>query len=89
LIQRAEVMRGSGPEFPWKETREEYNRLVLDIFQEGKAEGEFGVRDPELDVLMLLGGLRSVIRFGKHPRPRGLAERVVDTFLRGADVGVK
>ena len=34
--------------------------------------------------LMLLGGLRSVVRLGKQPRPRDLAQRIVDDFLDGA-----
>ena len=35
---------------------------------------------------MLLGGMRAVIRAGERPRPRGLAERLVDDFLHGAAV---
>src|SRR5262249_38637529 len=86
LIQRAEVMRGSGPEFPWHEARTEILHLVLDIFKEGKARDEFCIRDAETSAMMLLGGLRSVIRFGKQPRPRDLAARIVEAFLLGADV---
>ena len=86
LIQRAEVLRGSGPEFPWHETRTEILHLVLDIFKEGKARDEFCIRDAETSAMMLLGGLRSVIRFGKQPRPRDLAARIVEAFLQGADV---
>jgi hypothetical protein len=33
---------------------------------------------------MLMGGLRSVMRFGARPRPADLARRVVDSFLAGA-----
>jgi AcrR family transcriptional regulator len=86
LIQRAEVLRGSGPEFPWHRVRTEFSRRLLAIFQEGKARGEFVIRDPELSALMLGGALRSVIRFGKQPRPRDLADRFVSTFLEGAAV---
>jgi len=85
LIQRAEVLRGSGPEFPWHQTREDVSKLVLDLFKEGKARGEFCVRDPDLTVLMLLGGLRGVIRFSKQPRSHDLARRIVDNLLEGAD----
>lgn len=84
LIQRAEVMRGPG--FPWQSTREELVRLVTDLCDEAKAQGEFHIADPEHAVLMLLGGLRSVIRFGNHPRPRDLPERLVEAFLHGNDV---
>jgi AcrR family transcriptional regulator len=87
LIQRAEVLRGSGPEFPWHQTREDVSRLVLDLFKEGKARGEICVRDPDLTVLMLLGGLRGVIRFSKQPRSHDLARRIVDNLLEGADTG--
>jgi AcrR family transcriptional regulator len=86
LIQRTEALHGSsGPAFPWQTAREEATRLVLDTFADGKAQGEFAIRDPEVSMQMLLGGLRSVIRFGKKPRPRDLARRIVDTFLAGAD----
>jgi len=85
LIQRAEVLRSAGQDFPWQQTRDEVIRRVRALFDEGKAQGDFSIRDPETAVLMLLGGLRSVIRFGKHPRPRNLAQRVVLGFLEGAD----
>jgi hypothetical protein len=35
-------------------------------------------------MMMLFGGLRSVIRFGKQPRPRDLPRRIVANFLQGA-----
>jgi AcrR family transcriptional regulator len=82
LIQRAEVLRRH--DFPWQHTREEVIKLVLDLFAEGRQRGEFVVADPELGALMLLGGLRGVIRFGKKPRPGNLARRVVASFLHGA-----
>jgi AcrR family transcriptional regulator len=85
LIQRAEFTRPAGTAFPWQKTRDELHRLVLDLFEEGKAQGDVAVRDPELAVLMLLGGLRSVIRFGQRPRPHDLARQVVTNFLEGAD----
>lgn len=81
LIQRTEVIRG--PDFPWQKTRDQILRLVLDLFKEGKERGEFAVRDPELAALMLLAGLRGVIRFGKRPRPRDLAQRIVEGLLDG------
>jgi len=82
LIQRAEVLRG--PEFPWKKTRQEMLKLVTGLLEEGNAQGEIAARDPELVALLLLAGLRGVLRFGKNPRPRDLAQRIVDIFLKGA-----
>jgi AcrR family transcriptional regulator len=84
LIQRAEVLRSPGQEFPWQQARDENLRLCRALFQEGARHGEFRVRDPEQGSLMLLGGLRAVIRFGTRPRPDDLAQRIVDEFLHGA-----
>jgi hypothetical protein len=84
LIQRAEVLRG--PEFPWKKTRQEMLGLVTGLLEEGNAQGEIAARDPELVALLLLAGLRGVLRFGKNPRPRDLPQRIVDIFLKGAAV---
>jgi AcrR family transcriptional regulator len=86
LIQRAEVLRESDRASPWQKTREDLLCLVLDLFKVGEAEGEFSIRDPEMVALLLLGGLRSVIRFGEQPRPRDLAKRIVEAFLHGADI---
>jgi hypothetical protein len=86
LIQRSEVQARPSGVFPWQKTRDAMHDLVLGIFERGEARGAFSIRDPELATLMLLGGLRSVIRFGTQPRPRDLARRVVTTFLAGADV---
>jgi AcrR family transcriptional regulator len=85
LIMRAEVMVEGGGRFPWQEAREKMPRLLNALFKEGEAGGEFAVRDPELMVLMLLGGVRAVIRFGEKPRPAHLARRIVENFLSGAD----
>ena len=58
--------------------------LVTGLLEEGNAQGEISARDPELVALLLLAGLRGVLRFGKRPRPRDLAQRIVDIFLKGA-----
>ena len=89
LIQRAEVLRSAGGGFPWQKARDEIMQIVLDLFEEGNACGEFTVRDPETAKLMLLGGVRAVIRFGRRPRPRDLARRIVDGFLGGVSVTEK
>lgn len=83
LIQRAEVLQRTGGAFPWQKARDYVSDLVLDLFKEGKARGEFVVRDPDTALWMLLGGLRGVSRFGRKPRPRDLARRVVAGFLNG------
>jgi TetR/AcrR family transcriptional regulator len=83
LIQRAEVLRGPGHAFPWQQARDEAQRLAQSIFEEGQRAGEFHVRDPELAGLMLLGGIRAVIRFGTHPRGPELGRRIVEGFLHG------
>jgi len=85
LIQREEVLRG--PDFPWKKTRQEMLDLMTGLLEEGNARSEFAVRDPGLLALLLLAGLRGVLRFGKQPRPRDLAQRIVDIFLKGAVAG--
>ncbi len=84
LIQRAEVTRTAGVPFPWKETREHMVHLTEQVFAEAAAKGEFQVPDAHLTTLLLLGGLRTVIRMGEQPRPADLGRRVVDTILLGA-----
>src|SRR5262249_39290173 len=82
LIQREEVLRG--PEFPWKNTRQEMLSLVTCLLEEGNTNEELAATDPELMAVLLLAGLRGVIRFGKRPRARDLAQRIVAIFLKGA-----
>ena len=89
LIQHAEAMRRSDSAFPWQQTRDESVRRILTIFDEGKRTGEFHIANPDVAVLMLLGGIRSVMRFGKKPRPANLARIMVDMFLHGATLMAK
>jgi TetR/AcrR family fatty acid metabolism transcriptional regulator len=84
LIQRAEVARGQGPEFPWYQTRLELNGLILSLLEEGQCRGAWRLRDPDLATMLLLGGLRGVLRFGRQPRPTDLARQIVSSFLHGA-----
>jgi AcrR family transcriptional regulator len=84
VIQRVEVLAENEVDFPWQKARDVSMRLVQDIFAQGHRAGAFETRDPELAALLLFGGLRSVIRFGKKPRDPRLAERIVDTILHGA-----
>lgn len=84
LIQRAELAHVDDTPFPWDETRAELLCLIAELFEEGRVEGEFDVREPELAAMMLLGGLRTVIRADRQPRPRDLSRRIVDGLLWGA-----
>jgi AcrR family transcriptional regulator len=84
LIQRAEVMPRPGAASAWQQVRNDVSQLLAQLFAEAEREGEFVIRHPELAALMLLGGLRSVIRFGKQPRPADLSREIVADFLRGA-----
>jgi TetR/AcrR family fatty acid metabolism transcriptional regulator len=81
LIQRAELLRGLGADFPWQAARNDLFHLATELLETGRARGEFVVRDPETTMLLLMGGLRGIIRFGKRPRPEGVAEQVVDALL--------
>ncbi len=87
LIHHGEAMHRSDDDFPWMRTRRESILLVKRVFDEAATGSEFTVRDPDLAVLMLLGGVRAVIRFGKRPRPCDLARRIVEDFLQGAAEG--
>jgi AcrR family transcriptional regulator len=84
VIQRVEVLAQNEVDFPWQKARDVSMRLVQEIFAQGHNTGAFETPDPELAALLLFGGLRSVIRFGKKPRDPRLAERIVDTILHGA-----
>ncbi len=84
LITHAEAMRRPNSDFAWDRTRQTNIQLGLEILAEGAAAGLWEVRDPYYAVLMLLGGLRGVMRFSPLPRPDGLAEQLVEDFLHGA-----
>jgi AcrR family transcriptional regulator len=86
LIMRAEVQRETGETFPWHGVRENLLHLLHGLAEEGRQCGEFALADPDLVLLMLLGGVRSVIRFGEQPRRKDLARRITDNFLGGADL---
>ena len=79
LIQHAEVMHKSEQDFPWLTTRRQILALVKELLQES----DYVIEDLELAALMLLGGLRGVLRFGQRPRPVQLAEKIVQGFLNG------
>lgn len=83
LIQHAEVMHRPDAEFPWQKTRDQTMALVKDVLEAGRQQGLFAIDDPDVAVLMLLGGLRAIGRFGVRPRPEGLAEQIVKGFVEG------
>jgi AcrR family transcriptional regulator len=87
VIQHAEAMQKPGAEFPWQQTRRETMGLVKGILRRGQESGLFAIDDLELAVLMLLGGMRAVLRFGARPRPACVAEGIVAGFLRGYGAG--
>jgi AcrR family transcriptional regulator len=89
LITHAEAMRRPDADFSWDRTRQTNMRLTREILDEGAAAGVWDVRAPDLAVLMLLGGLRALMRFSPGPRPSCLAERLVQDFLLGADKQVQ
>jgi TetR/AcrR family fatty acid metabolism transcriptional regulator len=84
LIQRAESL-GRLRE-TWQPARDELTHRVGELLAEGQRRSDFAVADPETASLILLGGVRAVIRFGRRPRPPGLAGRVVETVLFGASL---
>lgn len=83
LIQHAEALQKPGQVFPWQQTRQKTMTLVKDLLEAGQRSGCFAIDDVDHAVLMLLGGLRAVIRFGQRPRPANLAEELVTRFLHG------
>jgi TetR/AcrR family fatty acid metabolism transcriptional regulator len=83
LILRAELLRPSGTSFPWQQAREGVMRLILDILRQAKECNHFAVTDPELVELMLLGGIRAVVRFSEPPRTPDLPRRIVAGLLDG------
>jgi AcrR family transcriptional regulator len=86
LIQRAEVLHDPNRTSPWHKAREELTELMLALFQAGQKAGNYDIRDPEISAMFILGGLRSIVRFGRKPRPANLSRCLVEIFLRGADI---
>jgi TetR/AcrR family fatty acid metabolism transcriptional regulator len=84
LINHAEAMNRIAPGSPWQRARDEFLHQLRLVFEEGSAIGSFFIRDPDVAIHMLAGGLRNVVRFGSRPRPANLVARIVDGFLYGA-----
>ncbi len=84
LLGHAESRQHTGTLENWQQLRTSNVHRMVQILEEGGREGLWDVPDPETPVLMLLGGLRAVLRFSPPPRPANLARRIVDDFLHGA-----
>ena len=84
LVQHAEALHRPEQRFPWQTTRSLSIDLTTEILEEGNRTGVFRIPDVGLATLMLLGGLRAIIRFGDKPRPPDLARRLIDNFVFGA-----
>jgi AcrR family transcriptional regulator len=84
LLGHAESRQHTGTLENWQKLRITNLHRTVAILEEGHRAGLWDVPDPETPVLMLLGGLRAVLRFSPPPRPANLAQRLVDDFLYGA-----
>ena len=84
LIQHAEALQKPGGEFPWQKTRSLTMSLVQEVLEAGCRQGLFAIDDPGLATLMLLGGLRAVVRFGDRPVLEGILDRA-----KGSGYGIR
>ena len=87
LIQRADAQRGW--DTPWQTVRDATFALTQKVFADARQVGDFVVSDPETASLLLLGGVRAVMRFGTRPHPPDLACRLVHMVLFGATSGAR
>ena len=83
LILYAEVFQNSNNDFVWQQTRRNVIQIVENIFQMAENEKEFHIRNHKEAALLLLGGIRAIIRFGNTPRPVNLCTDLVNHFLYG------
>jgi AcrR family transcriptional regulator len=83
LILHAEAFQRTSVEFPWQETRWNVIQLVESLFKQAEDQKEFIIQDPKESTLILLGGLRAIIRFGHKPRQKQLCSDIVHHFLNG------
>jgi TetR/AcrR family fatty acid metabolism transcriptional regulator len=83
LIQRAEATHADSP---WQPVRDAFIAHVEAVLEEAHESGEFSVAEPHVAALLLLGGIRSIYLFTRKPRPRDLADRLVELWLNGVAV---
>jgi AcrR family transcriptional regulator len=85
MLQHAESRQQSGTLENWQQVRTANIQRMLHIIDEGRQAGLWAIPDPLTPVLILLGGLRAVMRFAPPPRPANMVQRIVEDFLHGAD----
>jgi AcrR family transcriptional regulator len=85
LLSHAESRQQTGTLANWQSLRLANLQRTMDILEDGRRAGLWDIPDPETPVLMLLGGLRAVLRWSPPPRPPNLVCRIIDDFLQGAD----
>ena len=83
LILHAEAFQKTSIEFPWQQTRWNVIHFVESLFQQAEDQKEFSIKSPKESALLLLGGLRAIIRFGNKPRQKELCTDIVHHFLNG------
>ncbi len=83
LIHHAEIMASRDRENPWTEARNTTLSLFHTVLTDGETQGLWRIADRDISLLMLLGGLRAVLRFGTKPLPSLLAHRIIENFLNG------
>lgn len=81
LITHAEAMYRPGHEFPWQDVRRRTLELAQEILQTGVSQGQFHIGDLETTALVLLGGIRAVLRFGVKPRPENVACQIAQVVV--------
>jgi TetR/AcrR family fatty acid metabolism transcriptional regulator len=82
LLQHAEALSRPDQYFPWQKARTLSVDMVKQVLEEGQAKGVFRGAD-NTALMLLLGGIRAIIRFGDKPRPPDLARRIAELFLHG------
>jgi AcrR family transcriptional regulator len=82
LIQQAEASRGTN--HPWQSARDVIIKKTIEVFDEGKRQGLFTIAEPLITALVLLGGVRAVVRFGPKLSSADLAHQIVGTVLFGS-----
>ncbi len=81
LIQHAETLQSIERPFPWRTAREQTIKIATDAFEELNRDGQLVGSNPQLAALLLLGGLRAVIRLLPFEGCPSIGEKTVECFL--------